>query len=111
MGTKYHEKIDPRKGLDPSNGYDILSYTLDGHPIHIEVKATTGKEDNFFYLTKHEYNTACRMKEDGLSYLIYFIKEVMSTNPKLEIIEDITANNGFEKKEEYNWLVTKVEQC
>ncbi len=38
------------------------------------------------------------MKEDGLSYLIYFIKEVMSTNPKLEIIEDITANNGFEKK-------------
>jgi hypothetical protein len=104
-GTEYINKIDERKALDPANGYDILSYTRDGKPLYIEVKATTGTE-NFFYLSNHELETARRMKNEGLTYLVYFVQEVMSDNPKLEIVEDITSNENFTLGE-YNWKVTR----
>ncbi|MCK4261066.1 MAG: DUF3883 domain-containing protein [Halanaerobiales bacterium] len=105
-GTHYIDNIDVSKALDSNNGYDILSYTRDGNPIHIEVKATTGTEDKF-YLSKHEFETAKRMAENGLVYLIYFVKEIISENPKLEKIKDITQNNNY-KFEETSWKVSKI---
>lgn len=105
-GTNYEAKVDNKKALDPSNGYDILSYTRNGKPLYIEVKATTGIQ-NQFYLSNHELQTAKRMKEDGLTYVIYFVKKIMSNNPKLEKIEDITTNENYEFKE-MNWKVTNT---
>jgi hypothetical protein len=104
-GTKYEKKVDNKKALNPSNGYDILSYTREGKPIYIEVKATAGTI-NQFYLSNHELQTAKRLKKDGLTYLIYFVKEIMSDSPKLIKIEDISANKDY-IFEEINWKVTK----
>lgn len=103
--TKFANMIDERKAQNPENGYDILSYTEVGNPLHIEVKTTVGKEDRFF-LSEHELLTALRMKNQGLSYVVYFVKEIMSDNPILDIIEDVTSNEyyTFETK---NWIVSK----
>lgn len=103
--TKYLSMIDEKKALDPSNGYDILSYTLEGIPIHIEVKATSGNEDVFF-LSNHEYKTARAMRNNNLNYLVYFVKGILSQEPEIEVIHDITENDGY-YKEECNWKVHK----
>ncbi|MBS4195790.1 DUF3883 domain-containing protein [Lederbergia citri] len=103
--TKYLHMIDERKAQDPANGYDILSYTEDGKPLHIEVKSTIGKED-VFHLSEHERLTGERMKNQGKSYVVYFVKEIMSDEPKLEIIENITLNENY-IFETRNWLVSK----
>ncbi|KIV56427.1 hypothetical protein AM501_09740 [Aneurinibacillus migulanus] len=105
-GTKYINKIDEKKALDPTNGYDIFSYTRDGIPLHIEVKTTVGTEDSF-YLSNYELQTAKAMKEKGLIYVVYFVKEIMSDNPKLIKIKDISANEDYILKE-MSWKVTKV---
>ncbi|MYL44391.1 DUF3883 domain-containing protein [Virgibacillus halodenitrificans] len=104
--TGYVDRIDVTKALDPNNGYDIFSYTKEGKPLHIEVKATTGKEDTF-YLSKNEYEVAEDMKNQGLIYVVYFVKEIMSNKPLLTEIWDITNNKGYEFIEK-NWKVSKV---
>jgi len=106
IGTKYVNQVDEKKALDPANGYDILSYTREGKPLHIEVKSTAGTEDTF-YLSNHELKTAKRMKENGLIYVLYFVKEIMSDSPKLIKIKDITANKDYHF-EEMNWKVIKI---
>lgn len=105
-GTKYEGKIDNKKAIDPKNGYDILSFDINGKPIYIEVKATAGIEDRF-YLSNHEYQTAEKMKENNMNYAIYFVKEVMSDNPKLIKIHDIIDNEEY-NFEEMNWKVTRI---
>lgn len=104
VGTKYIDKIDESKALDPSNGFDILSFELDGTPLYIEVKATVGNDDEF-YLSNHELITSKRMKESGHKYVIYFLKEIISDNPNLTIIENL--DEGYLLKE-MNWKVTKM---
>ncbi|WP_181396114.1 DUF3883 domain-containing protein [Cytobacillus oceanisediminis] len=107
-GTIYAEMIDERKALNPKNGYDILSFTREGEPVHIEVKATTGTEIEF-YISNHEYKTAKRMKEEGLTYLIYVVTSVMSESPEIVKIKDINSNKEY-RFEEYNWKVKKRNQ-
>ncbi|MDF2039868.1 DUF3883 domain-containing protein [Cytobacillus oceanisediminis] len=104
-GTPYINKVDDGIARNPANGYDILSFTRDGKPLHIEVKATSGSED-VFYLSKNEYQTAEKMKEQGLDYVVYFVKKVLSDNPDLIRIKDVTANKGY-LFEEVGWKVTK----
>ncbi|KPB06329.1 DUF3883 domain-containing protein [Bacillus sp. CHD6a] len=105
-GTPFMIKVDDTIATNPLNGYDILSYTRDGKPLHIEVKATSGTEDTF-YLSKNEYQTAERMKVHGLEYIVYFVKRVLSDNPELVEIKDITVNQGY-SFEEVGWKVTKI---
>ncbi|WP_124221419.1 DUF3883 domain-containing protein [Aquisalibacillus elongatus] len=105
-GTKFELEIDNKKALDPKNGYDILSFTIEGEPIHIEVKATTGTEETF-YLSKNEFRTAEEMKKKGKVYVIYFVRDIMSDNPNLNIIKDITNNEEY-SFEEMNWKVSKI---
>jgi hypothetical protein len=103
--TKYFYMINERIAEVPANGYDILSYTIEGKQLHIEVKSTVGKE-KVFYLSEHERLTAERMKNEGKVYLVYFVKEIMSDNPKLEIIENISSNENY-IFETRNWIVSQ----
>jgi hypothetical protein len=107
-GTKYLNKVDEKKALNPANGYDILSYTRDGSLLHIEVKATSGAEDTF-YLSNHELQTAKRMKEEDLTYVIYFVKEILSDSPQLIKINDISMNEDYVFQEIMNWRVYKTD--
>lgn len=99
--TKYLHMIDERKARNPENGYDILSYTIEGKPLHIEVKTTVGKEDTFF-LSEHERMTAEKLD----NYVIYFVKEIMSDEPQLEIIENINSNELYTFGTK-SWVVSK----
>ena len=105
QGTKYMDKVDDSKALEPKNGFDILSYTRTGIPLHIEVKTTIGTEDRFI-LSSNELQTAKRMKKEGLNYVVYFVKEIMSDNPKLTVITNISDNRDYVFKE-MNWMVSK----
>ncbi|EKN71301.1 hypothetical protein BABA_02177 [Neobacillus bataviensis LMG 21833] len=107
MGTKYINMVDDSIAGNPKNGYDILSYTRDGKPLHIEVKTTSGSEDKFF-LSNNELQTAKKMKDEGLIYVVYFVKRILSDNPELNIIGDISMNKEYVLEELRSWKVTKV---
>ncbi len=52
-------------------GYDIRSYTLDGKPLYIEVKATRGKASAPFFLTPQEWAMARRYPSSYRLYRVY----------------------------------------
>lgn len=104
-GTKYEGMVNKEIAENPTNGYDILSYERNGTPLHIEVKTTSTNKDEFF-LSKHELDTAKKFKEQGKKYTVFFVKNILSSKPIVEIIDDITENNNF-KFEELNYKVTK----
>lgn len=56
--TKYYELVDNTPSKNPSFGYDILSYDLDGNEIYIEVKTEISNNDNDFYISNHELSVA-----------------------------------------------------
>ena len=86
--TKLANKVVRVSEKSDSYGYDILSFNEDGTERHIEVKATQSKAGiaNFF-LTINELKTA---KEEGKTYFIYIVYEILTDNPKIW-----TLNNPF----------------
>ncbi|MEA3318922.1 MAG: DUF3883 domain-containing protein [Bacillota bacterium] len=104
-GTKYFHKVDETKAANPKNGYDILSFTRQGKPLHIEVKATAGKEETFF-ISSHELEIAKSMKKKGLIYVVYFVKEILTDKPKLTKIYNLETNCDY-LLTEANWKVER----
>lgn len=79
--TKLAKKIERVSLKSDSYGYDILSFNEDGTERHIEVKATQSKAGiTNFFLTINELNTA---KEEGETYFIYIVYEILTDNPKI----------------------------
>lgn len=74
--SKYADSVDATPAKDPQNGYDILSYTEDGVPIHIEVKSTLGDLYTPFYITANEKETAERIKKEGGIYQVHRVYNV-----------------------------------
>jgi hypothetical protein len=85
--SKYQRMIDPRKADNPCNGYDILSYELDSTPLHIEVK--TSISDTTFQITAHEIETAKRMEQLGLKYVIYLVNGINTDYPSITVLNNI----------------------
>ena len=71
VNSPYLELIDPTCASKPSNGFDIMSRTLDGRKLMIEVKTSGGGLDSKFYITKTELNRAKKAASDGDVYMIY----------------------------------------
>lgn len=53
-GTAYARGVNESYADDLSAGFDIFSFTKDGRPKYIEVKATNGDVDEPFYLSMNE---------------------------------------------------------
>lgn len=53
-GTPYARGVNESYADDLSAGFDIFSFTKDGRPKYIEVKATNGGVDEPFYLSRNE---------------------------------------------------------
>ena len=47
-GTLYAKGVNPNYADEESSGFDILSFTLEGKPLYIEVKTTLGHKKTFF---------------------------------------------------------------
>lgn len=61
-------------------GYDVLSFELDGTPKQIEVKATSRTRGQLsFFLTEFEYQLAKGFK----NYYVYIVYETLSTTPSI----------------------------
>ena len=60
-------------------GYDILSYTIDGDEMFIEVKSTKTKKKGFFEISSNEVEAA---KKYGDSYYIYHVTNTLN-EPKI----------------------------
>ncbi len=56
-------------------GYDILSYDKHGREIYIEVKTTTGKESNAFYITANELEASKQLAGQYRLYRVYAFNE------------------------------------
>ncbi|RQN11086.1 DUF3883 domain-containing protein [Clostridium butyricum] len=108
-GTKYLELVDNTPSKDGSNGFDILSYDLQGNELYIEVKTEAGTKDNNFYISQNEINTGKSLIEHGKNYLIYRVHDVLAKDKndiKVEIIKNIFNNENYEF-ESCLWKVSK----
>lgn len=80
-----------------------MKYELDGTELHIEVKATSTNRDEF-YISQNELKTAGRMLKDGEKYCVYFVKNILSDNPVLKVIDNILDDVSY-SKEAQSWKV------
>lgn len=64
-------------------GFDILSFTTEGHPKHIEVKTTTGSREREFYLSWHEKVAMDELTAEGT----YFLYRLFNYDRKLQSAE------------------------
>lgn len=85
------EKVDSDKAKDHKNGYDILSYTVDGRELYIEVKATPGPLDTPFYLSRNEWDKAKELKDNGELYEMHRVYNVGKNDISVCIYEDIQS--------------------
>lgn len=96
-GTKYEEYVSNLPARDHKNGYDILSYDLDGTELYIEVKTET-EVGNDFYMSDNEFKTAQRLKSEQKKYLIYRVHNILADDKNeitYEVIENITDNSDY----------------
>lgn len=75
-------------------GYDIRSFTPDGHPRYIEVKATKLGALTPFYITSAELDFARRHQDD---YAIYRVFNIDADTPEFYVLEgDLEAQLAVE---------------
>jgi transcriptional regulator with XRE-family HTH domain len=71
-GTPYANLVNANYSEDLQAGFDILSFTESGQPIHIEVKSTRlGNTDEPFYMSLNEKRFAEHCRDKGLDYRLY----------------------------------------
>lgn len=78
-------------------GYDILSFELNGSEKFIEVKTTNGGSRTPFYLSRYEYEFACRNPEAFVIYRVYDF----SKNPTIYQAKFPFTNNLSLQAESY----------
>ena len=94
--SQYYDLVDGSYALDNNNGFDILSYTLKGKKVYIEVKTTTGNPKDSFYMSKHERDTANELIKRGEIYRLYRVGNILSNNVSLIIYDDLKQFNEDE---------------
>lgn len=85
------EKVNADIAKDHKKGYDILSYTVTGEKLHIEVKATPGSVDTPFYISKNEWDTANEFKNNGELYEIHRVYNVGKDDIAVRVYTDISS--------------------
>lgn len=79
------EKVDHLAARHETPGWDIMSFSEDGTPLFIEVKASKGKIVTSIELTRNEWHAA-QQPRTREHYRIYVVTEALSTHPKIEVI-------------------------
>ena len=105
-GTPYDNAVDPHYALDPSFGFDLLSFTPDGKPLYIEVKSTAEKTDTPFYMSAGEKAFMEFCHETGRNYEVHRVFDI-DGKPKRVIytLKDLL----YFRYTPHTYLVTKGE--
>lgn len=110
-GTEYAKGINANFANDPSKGFDVFSFTRDGLPLYIEVKATVGRWNEEFYLSENEYQFLEYCLEKGMRYELHRVYNLKSKGgPKVKVY---TAEEVFKlhfKATEYRVSFKGVEK-
>lgn len=106
-GTPYENAIDPHFALDPSFGFDLLSFTPDGNQLYIEVKTTSDKKNTPFFISASEKAFMEFCHKTGRRYELHRVFDI-DRNPKRVIYtsEDLLHF----RYTPHDYLVTK-EKC
>ena len=106
-GTPYENAVDPHYALDPSFGFDLLSFTPDGSRIYIEVKTTSEKKNMPFFMSASEKAFMEFCVETGRSYELHRVFDI-DRKPRRVIytLEDLLHF----RYTPHDYLVTK-EKC
>jgi hypothetical protein len=91
-GTDY--KLEHKSLTDDSAGYDILAYNKDGNKVLIEVKTTTSKSIDGFYLSSNELETSKRTDSEYYIYRVYDLDKVKKT-AELKIYKTPLTDDEF----------------
>lgn len=108
--TEYYELVDNTPSKNPSLGYDILSYNLDGDEIYIEVKTEISDKENDFYISDNELSVAKEKVAKGKKYLIYRVHNIFKE--KKDIYYDIISTSDIFNNSKYcmiphSWKIIK----
>lgn len=106
-GTPYENAVDPHFALDPSFGFDLLSFTPDGNQLYIEVKTTSDKKNTPFFISASEKAFMEFCHKTGRRYELHRVFDI-DRNPKRVIYtsEDLLHF----RYTPHDYLVTK-EKC
>lgn len=89
------EKADLVAKQKDGCGYDIISFDTKGNEIHIEVKTTTGKEEEPFYFSINEKEY---LEQHSENYFLFRLHE-FKFNPNRTKYFILTANDFLQKAE------------
>ena len=85
-GTPYADGVNARYADDLDAGFDILSFTVDGKQRFIEVKSTTGKCEDGFYMSAREVEFMKFCLENHYLYELHRVYQVDSSGgPKVKV--------------------------
>ena len=96
-GTPYARGVNESYADDLSAGFDIFSFTKDGRPKYIEVKATNGGADEPFYLSRNERQFLNYCFRNNLPYelhRVYHLNDRKRVSREIYTAEEL--ENGFE---------------
>ena len=82
-GTPYENAVDPNYALDPGFGFDLLSFTPDGKPLYIEVKATSDTGNTPFFMTANEKDFMELCRDTGRNYELHRIYDLDGTPKRI----------------------------
>jgi hypothetical protein len=98
-GSDYHTEVDDRIASNPSNGYDILSYDVDGSEVWIEVKTTTSIDEKTpFFMSKNQIDTMENCIKNGVKYRVYRVLNIWAENKddiQLKKYDIVRNGEGF----------------
>ncbi len=97
--TIYENAVNQNFADDEDAHFDILSFDLDGTPICIEVKTTTGELEKTFYFSADEFVEAKECFASGVRYEVHRVFYVNDPNKCERVIisaEDLFNNYTFE---------------
>ena len=88
-GTPYENGVNEAYADDPNAGFDLMSFTPDGIPRYLEVKTTTGDENEPFYMSEGEFSFMMYCLENGLRYELHRVYRI--NDPKRAGVRIYTA--------------------
>ena len=107
-GTSYAALVSTEPSKHPMLGYDVISYTQDGRPLHIEVKTTTQACDRAFYMSAIEMKHMLDCMAHEIAYelhRVYYVNdsslcaaEIYRPQQLLELFDFVPCDYAVKKK-------------
>lgn len=103
QGTEYQNAVNPNFANDAEAGFDILSFSVNGDPIVIEVKSTTDLDNQSFEMTAREIEKLKMCVNNGERYELQRVFGVGTPDVHREIIsgDELLKDYDFEPQVTY----------